>query len=67
MPMRKALILDQKDIDTFSDVRSAIVSMGAKAKLYQRGVIGATETLEFILEQVKKADDALSKFYTSGL
>jgi hypothetical protein len=65
--MRKALIIDQEDIDTFSDIRHAIVSMGAVVALYRKQRIMAQDAMDRIVKDVEKADGALNKFFTSGL
>ncbi len=65
--MRKALILDEHDIDTFSEVRHALVAMGVVRGLYKAGKIHAADAMDRILDQLMKADDAFSKFWKSGL
>ena len=67
MPMRKALIIDQEDIDTFAEIRHSIVAMGAVVALYRRRRIMACDAMDRIIKDIEKADTALNKFWSSGL
>ena len=67
MPMRKALIIDQEDIDTFSEIRHSIVSMGAIVVRYRKKTMKVKDAFEEIAKQIGKADEALNKFWRSGL
>ncbi len=65
--MRKALIIDQEDIDTFAEIRHAIVSAGATVALYRRQRIMACDAMDKIIKEIEKADTALNRFWSSGL
>ena len=67
MPMRKALIIDQEDIDTFAEIRHSIVSMGAVVALYRKQRIMAQDAMDRIIKDIERADTALNKFWSSGL
>lgn len=65
--MEKALILNKEDLDRFSEVRHAVVAMGAACALYKRGNLTMEAAFVRIIAEIKKADDAIEFLSRGGL
>jgi hypothetical protein len=65
--MEKALILNNADFEKFSEIRHAIVAMGATIALHRRGSMTTEEALNRIVAEIKKADDAIGILSIGGL
>jgi hypothetical protein len=65
--MEKALILNKEDLDRFSEVRHAVVAMGAAYLLYKRGSLTMEVAFGRIVDEIRKADDAIEFLSRGGL
>jgi len=65
--MEKALILKKEDLEKFSEIRHAIVTMGAALALYRRGSLTMEVAFGRIAAEIRRADDAMTAFYIGGL
>jgi hypothetical protein len=65
--MEKALILNKADLDKFSEIRHAVVAMGAAYALYKRGSLTMEVAFGRIVNEIKKADDAVEFLSRGGL
>jgi hypothetical protein len=65
--MEKALILNKFDLEKFSEIRHAIVSMGAAYVLYKRGALTMEVAFGRIADEIRKADAAIEYLSRGGL
>lgn len=65
--VEKALILSNADFEKFSEIRHAIVSMGATVALHKKGSMTTEEAFKKIVADIKKADDAIEILTRGGL
>jgi len=65
--MEKVLILNKSDFEKFSEIRHALVAIGAVIILQKKGMLTTEEAFNRIIDQIKMADDAMIVFSVGGL